>query len=309
MELAIIKAEDGGLMIKDFETIKAELSAALKTYKTMVFTADDIKAAKEYRAQLNKTSAALKDNYTEKKRELLTQLATLEEQTRELTSIVGDCAGAIDAQIKAFEAEEKAAKLEECKRLFLEIFAGLDWLTFDAINNERWSNKTFTLSKVAEEMNAKREEIEANLDTLERLGAFSFEAIEEYKRSLDIHKAITEGQRLADIQRRKEEARRLAVEQAEETRKAFEAAAEDATTGGNGPADVQTIENPSEATKGEYGANMSEEGHELIMTVDGKGFRAIIDDAQKAALNLVIKDYISANGVAMQRIEAKRIGG
>lgn len=74
MELAIITREDGGLAIKDFEAIKTELAAALKTYKTMVFTADDIKAAKEYRAQLNKTSAALKDNYLQKKKELLTHL-------------------------------------------------------------------------------------------------------------------------------------------------------------------------------------------------------------------------------------------
>ena len=131
MELAIITREDGGLAIKDFEAIKTELAAALKTYKTMVFTAEDIKAAKEYRAQLNKTSAALKDNYLQKKKELLTQLATLEEQTKELTDIVGDCAGAIDAQIKSFEAEEKAAKLAECKKLFAEIFAGIEWLAFE----------------------------------------------------------------------------------------------------------------------------------------------------------------------------------
>ena len=307
MELAIITREDGGLAIKDFEAIKTELAAALKTYKTMVFTADDIKAAKEYRAQLNKTSAALKDNYLQKKKELLTQLATLEEQTKELTDIVGDCAGAIDAQIKSFEAEEKAAKLAECKKLFAEIFAGIEWLAFDAINNERWVNKTFTLAKVAEEMEAKRDEIEANLDTLERLDAFSFEAIEEYKRTLDINKAITEGQRQADIQRRKEEAKRLAEEEA--ARREAERAQLEATAGGNSPEEAPTIENTPEPVTGQNGANMSEERHELIMTVDGKGFRAIISDAQKAELNQVIKEYITRNGVEMQRIEAKRIGG
>ena len=307
MELAIITREDGGLAIKDFEAIKTELAAALKTYKTMVFTADDIKAAKEYRAQLNKTSAALKDNYLQKKKELLTQLATLEEQTKELTDIVGDCAGAIDAQIKSFEAEEKAAKLAECKKLFAEIFAGIEWLAFDAINNERWLNKTFSFAKIAEEMEAKRDEIEANLDTLERLDAFSFEAIEEYKRTLDINKAITEGQRQADIQRRKEEAKRLAEEEA--ARREAERAQLEATAGGNSPEEAPTIENTSEPVTGQNGANMSEERHELMMTVDGKGFRAIISDAQKAELNQVIKEYITRNGVEMQRIEAKRIGG
>jgi hypothetical protein len=290
MELSIIKAEDGGLIIQDFETIKTELAEALKTYKTMVFTADDIKAAKEYRAQLNKTSAALKESFAEKKKELFAQLYTLESQTKELVDIVGDCAGTIDAQIKAFEAEEKAAKLAECTAIFEEEFAGLEWVCFEQIQNERWTNKTFTLAKVAEEMKAKREEIEANLDTLERLDAFSFEAIEEYKRTLDINRAIAEGQRQADIQRRKEEARRLAEEEA--ARKAAEAAATTPTTPAEAPEEVKT----------ENGANMSEETHTLIMTVDGKGFRAIITEEQKAELNRVIKDYITRCGVKMERI-------
>jgi len=299
MEFSIIPGADGTLTIKDFEQIKTELSEALKTYKSLVFTADDIKAAKEYRAHLNKTAGALKDNFTQKKKELFAQLYTLEIQTKELVGIVDDCTGTIDAQIKAFEAEEKAAKLDACKDIFAEVFAGLDWLAFDAINNERWANKTFTLAKVAEEMNAKREEIERNLDTLERLDAFSFEAIEEYKRTLDINRAIAEGQRQADIQRRKEEAKRLAEEQAQR----------EATTPAQ-PAEEVKADNPTpEAVTGENGANTSEETHELIMTVDGKGLRAIITDEQKADLNRVIKDFITRNGLSMQKIEAKRIGG
>ena len=301
MELSIIKAEDGGLIIQDFETIKTELAEALKTYKTMVFTADDIKAAKEYRAQLNKTSAALKESFAEKKKELFAQLYTLESQTKELVDIVGDCAGTIDAQIKAFEAEEKAAKLAECKKIFEETFADyhmiMDFPTFEQITNERWLNKTFTLAKVAEEIKAKHDEIDANLDTLEKLEAFSFEAKEEYFRTLDINRAIAEGQRQADIQRRKEEAKRLAEEEA--ARKAAEAAA---TTPAEAPEEVKADNVTPEEVKTENGANMSEETHALIMTVDGKGFRAIITEEQKAELNRVIKDYITRCGVKMERI-------
>ena len=231
MELSIITTPDGGLSIKDFETIKEELAATLAHYKTLVFTADQIKAAKEYRAQLNKTSDALKENYRAKKKELLTQLDILDKQTNELVGIVWECSDAIDRQIKAFEEEEKAAKLAKCKEIFAEEFAGLDFLTFEKISNDRWTNKTFALSKVAEEMKAKREEIEHDLDTLERLDAFSFEAIEEYKRTLNINAAITEGQRLADIQRRKEEAKKAAEEEAKrraeiEAQKAAEREAE-----------------------------------------------------------------------------------
>ena len=309
MELAIITTPDGGLSIKDFETIKAELAETLAHYKTLVFTADEIKAAKEYRAQLNRTSDALKNNYREKKKELLSQLDALDRQTNELVGIVWECTDAIDKQIKAFEEEEKAAKLAKCKELFAEEFKGrdwltFDWLTFDKISNDKWTNKTFTLAKVAEEMKQRRAEIEANLDTLERLDAFSFEAIEEYKRTLDINKAITEGQRLADIQRRKEEAKKAAEEEAKRRAEieAQKAAQREAESGQISPANVQAIENTTETTAGQNNPFSSEEIHILLMTVDGRGFRAIINDEQKAELNATIKNFITAHGLKMERI-------
>ena len=317
MELAIITTPEGGLSIKDFESIKKELSETLAHYKTLVFTADEIKAAKEYRAQLNKTSDALKENFRNKKKELLQQLDMLDGQTNELIGIVWECSDAIDKQIKTFEAEEKAKKLEQCKAIFADEFAGLEWVQFDAISNERWANKTFTLAKVAEEMKAKRTEIEQNLDTLERLDAFAFEAVEEYKRTLDINRAITEGQRLADIQRRKEEAKRLAEEEAarkaaeEEARRAAEieaakAADVEAESGQISSGNNQPTENTPEAKEGQNEPIWSAETHELIMTVDGKGFRAEITEEAKAGLNKIIKNFIKLYSLKMWRIGGEK---
>lgn len=304
MELSIITTPDGGLSIKDFETIKTELTQSLAHYKTLVFTADEIKAAKDYRAQLNKTSDALKENFRNKKKELLAQLDVLDRQTSELVGIVWECSDAIDKQIKVFEAEEKAAKLEECKKAFAEI-AFPDWVKFEQISNERWTNKTFTLAKIKDELAAKLEEITANLDTLAKLEAFSFEAVEEYKRTLDINKAITEGQRLADIQRRKEEAQRLHEEEMarraaeEEARKAAE---NEARTGQNESVNGETIEIHPDEEKTKIEPFSCEETHKLIMTVDGKGFSAEITDAAKADLNKIIKDFITRYGLKMEKI-------
>ena len=54
-------------------------------------------------------------------------------------------------------------------------------------------------------MDARFEQIAKDLETLSNLPEFSFEAINEYKQSLDLNKAIVEGQRLSDIQKRKAE--------------------------------------------------------------------------------------------------------
>lgn len=303
MELAIIQTPDGGLSIKDFETIKAELTQTLAHYKTLVVTADEIKAAKEYRAQLNKTSDALKNNLRDKKKELLAQLDALDKQTSELVGIVWECSDAIDKQIKAFEAEEKAAKLEECKKAFAEI-GFPEWVKFEAISKEKWTNKTYTLAKIKDELAAKLEAITTNLDTLAKLQSFSFEAIEEYKRTLDIDRAIAEGQRQADIQRRKEEAKRAAEE--EEKRRAEleaqKAAENNASSGQNEGANGEVIEIHPDAEKTENEPIWSAETHELIMTVDGKGFRAEITEEAKAELNKIIKNFIQLYSLKMWRI-------
>lgn len=305
MELAIITTPDGGLSIKDFETIKTELTQSLAHYKTLVFTADEIKAAKDYRAQLNKTSDALKENFRNKKKELLAQLDVLDRQTSELVGIVWECSDAIDKQIKVFEEEEKQKKREACQKIFFGTEGLPDWLTFEQIENPKWTNKTFTAAKVAEEIGQRVAEIKANLDTLAKLEAFSFEAVEEYKRTLDINKAITEGQRLADIQRRKEEAQRLHEEEMarraaeEEARKAAES---EATAGQFNGANGEMIEIHPDEEKTKIEPFSSEETHKLIMTVDGKGFSAEITDAAKADLNKIIKDFITRYGLKMEKI-------
>ena len=47
--------------------------------------------------------------------------------------------------------------------------------------------------------------MEKDVDTLSRLPEFGFEALEVYKSTLDINRALSEGQRLAEIQRKKAE--------------------------------------------------------------------------------------------------------
>ena len=58
--------------------------------------------------------------------------------------------------------------------------------------------------------------------TISKLPEFKFEAMEVYRKTLDMNQAIQEGQRLADIQKRKLEAERMEAER--KAREAEEAA-------------------------------------------------------------------------------------
>ena len=62
-----------------------------------------------------------------------------------------------------------------------------------------------TQKAITEENDTAIETINNNISALQILPEFSFEATEVYKTSLDLGKAISEGQRLSEIQKRKEQ--------------------------------------------------------------------------------------------------------
>ena len=74
-------------------------------------------------------------------------------------------------------------------------------------------NASVSLSKVENQMKETMYRIGEDVGTIIRLPEFSFEAMEVYKKTLNLSQAIQKGQELADIQKRKEEAERLKKEQ------------------------------------------------------------------------------------------------
>ena len=104
------------------------------------------------------------------------------------------------------DAKKKAEKLEQIQAYYNSIEPEeLHWLGLPAIFNEKWLNASVKISTVETEINAKIDKVEADLATLSKLPDFAFESIEVYKDTLDMNRAISEGQRLADIQKRKAE--------------------------------------------------------------------------------------------------------
>ena len=96
---------------------------------------------------------------------------------------------------------------------------------------------------IFEEINATVAKINADIETINALPGFSYEAMTEYTRTLDLAAAIAEGQRQAEIQRRKkemEEARKAE----EERRKAEEEARKAAEAAQNAPEAPKTAKTP-----------------------------------------------------------------
>lgn len=222
MELKIYSPTEGGFIQSidwNYEELKTFIAEKISYYKDLVYTDDQIKDAKADRAKLNKLVQALENQRKDIKKQCLAPYEVFEKQIKEIVSMVNEPILMIDTQVKADEERKKAEKLEKIQEYWQSVLQAdrvPEGITFDQLFNEKWLNASVNLKTVFAELDAKLEQIDRDLATLENLPEFGFEAKEVYKHTLDINKAIAEGHRLSEIQKRKAEA--------EAARKAAEAA-------------------------------------------------------------------------------------
>ena len=203
----------------NFEQLKAEIEEKAKSYSLCVYTEDTVKLAKEDRATLNRLKKALNDERIRREKEYNAPFAEFKSKINDLIAIIDKPVGIIDGQIKAFEEDQRRAKAAEIEDWYIENRADIgapNWLSLKKIAKASWANASIKTAAIFEEIKATVAKINADIETINALPGFSFEAMTEYTRSLDLAAAIAEGQRQAEIQKRKQEA--------EAARKAQEAA-------------------------------------------------------------------------------------
>ena len=200
------------------EEIKQWLSEILTQYDGLVYTDEQLKDAKADKAKLNKLRKALNDERIRYQKEYMVSFDTFKAEVDEVLKMIDSTTAQISAQLDEAEKKRREDKADRIS----EIWEGImhpDWLDLGTIYNDRWLNVTYSLSQIETELRELISKVIDDLLTLEDLPEFSFEAKEEYKRTLNLAGAIREGERLADIQRRKQEAIRLRAEEQERRRK------------------------------------------------------------------------------------------
>ena len=220
MELQIYSPTQDGFIKEitwNHEEIKKEIAEKVQHYANLVYTDEQIKDAKADRAKLRKFVDALETKRKEIKKQCLAPYEAFEKQMKEIVAVVNEPILMIDGQVKNFEEKQREEKLEEIKKYWMstEIQVPIP-LTFEQMFDEKWLNASVKLSSIQTEIESKLNKITNDLDTLNNLPEFAFEAIEVYKTTLDLNIAISEGKRLSEIQKRKieAEAERKAAEEA-----------------------------------------------------------------------------------------------
>ena len=196
----------------NYEELKAELEEKVKTYEVMVYTEDQVKDAKADVASLRKLKKALNDERIRREKEYMKPFNVFKDQVNEIISIIDKPVQLIDSQLVEYEEDRKRKKREEIGAYWAQETTHPDWITLPLIFQDKWLNASYSMTQIKKDIDAKVGQINYDMETLEMLPEYSFEAVEIYKTTLDMNKAIAEGQRLADIQKRKEEAEKAEAE-------------------------------------------------------------------------------------------------
>lgn len=192
----------------NYEELKATLLEEVSADKTAVITEDQIKFGKERKAKLNKLRKAMNDERIRLEKEYMVPFNDFKGKIAELVGIVDEATANIDKQLKEYEAkqkQEKKARIEEYWHEVLQADKVPEAVTFSQIFNEKWLNASVSMKSIQGEIDSRLEQIANDIATLQNLPEFGFEAMEVYKSTLDLNRALNEGRRLAEIAKRKAE--------------------------------------------------------------------------------------------------------
>lgn len=214
MELKVNEVAIPEQITFNYEELRNELTEKVSMYETLVYTDEQIKEAKEDKANLNKLKKALNDERIALEKKYMQPFETFKAQVNDIIRIIDKPIAVIDKQVKEFEQKEKDEKLEAIKEMFASV-GFQPFVNLEMIFDNKWLNKTFSMKKIEDAMKERMFQIGNDVKTLNDLPEFGFEALEIYKITLDINMALAEGRKLADIQKKKKE-----QQEAEERRRA-----------------------------------------------------------------------------------------
>lgn len=224
MEFRLINPTEDGFLRRiqwNKEELEAAVRAKIASYENVVYTEENIKAAKNDRAELNKLIKAIEDRRKQVKKIINEPYAIFESELKEILALINEPVGLIDQQVKAFEEKQKEEKKAAIKATYDENIGDLaDVLPFEKIFDIRYLNQTFKLATAQEEVKGKIDTVKTDLETIDSLDSkYKLNAKDVYIKTLDLSRALAENKRLADLEEKLEaEKKRKEEEEAERKR-------------------------------------------------------------------------------------------
>lgn len=196
----------------NFDELKAELTARLDYYNSLVVTEDTIKESKAERAKLSKLREAVEAKRKEVKRDYMAPYTDFESKVKELVAIIDAPIAAIDGQLKAFDDLRREDKRAEIRKAYETIVpADIQAIVpLERIFDPKWLNVTVKTKAVEAELTAMVQQTEDDLQVLDMVESeFAAAVRARYMETLNIGAALRYKQTLvaaAEAAKRRAEA-------------------------------------------------------------------------------------------------------
>lgn len=195
----------------NFDELVAGISAKAEQYASIVYTEDNIRAAKEDRADLNRLKKALNDERIRRQKEYMKPFDTFKAQIDEIIGIIDKPVLAIDKQIKEYDL----IKQDEKKMNIEDMFSSMlfpEFVKIDQIWNPKWLNATYSMKQIEEDLIGQKNRITSECQTLAGLPNYHTEAVHFYQKTLSIEQALAKVRELTEVDKAREEAKKKAEE-------------------------------------------------------------------------------------------------
>lgn len=216
-EISVKVRQTPGEASWNFEEIKKSLEADLEIYRKLVYTDDTIKSAKEDIAELRKLAKTIEDRRKEVKAKCLEPYNRIEEQAKELVSLIEKPIEAINNQVQDYEKRRKEKVRAEIMAYWqqkaVELPEDIREKAKTAIYDSRWENATATKKSWREGIDAGVSRITEEIATIQSFHSeFEEDAMRIYKSEFSLQRAIqkmnglkAQKERILEMERQKKE--------------------------------------------------------------------------------------------------------
>lgn len=228
MEFRLINPTEDGFLRRiqwNKEELEAAVRAKIAGYENVVYTEENIKAAKNDRAELNKLIKAIEERRKQVKNIINEPYAVFEAELKEITALINEPVALIDQQVKAFEEKQKEEKKAAIKATYDENIGDLaEVLPFEKIFDSRYLNQTYKLATAQKEIVDKIDTVKTDLETIDSLDSkYKLNAKDVYIKTLDLSKALADLEEKLEADKRRKAEEEVERKRQEEIRKQKEA--------------------------------------------------------------------------------------
>ncbi len=193
-----VKIEGVQKITDNMAEIKEYALEMKRYYENLVFNEEQVKEAKDERANVNKVYKKVADYRKDTVDKFNKPLEKFIKTAKETESILKEASNCIDVQIKKYEEEEKQTKKKECEELFDNLVGDLsELISFEKVFDNRWLNKTTKMTEVEQDIKNIIEKVNTGLQAIKELNSeFETELINTFLEDYDLSKAIMKNTQL-----------------------------------------------------------------------------------------------------------------